>query len=98
MNPMISKQSRRNNDINQKGTMGYAIKKHIEELNTTSSKAMLILFMDMIEAEVSDKSYFTDVRKSILASPFSRVIRCFITSTLKAWVFPNHIILISSNI
>ena len=72
MNPMISKQSRRNNDINQKGTMGYAIKKHIEELNTTSSKAMLILFMDMIEAEVSDKSYFTDVRKSILASPFSR--------------------------
>ena len=69
---MISKQSRRNSDINQKGTMGYAIKKHIEELNTINSKAMLILFMDTIEVEVSDKSYFTDVRKSILASPFSR--------------------------
>ena len=69
---MISKQSRRNSDINQKGTMGYAIKKHIDVLNTTNSKAMLILFMDMIEAEVSDKSYFTDVRKSILASPFSQ--------------------------
>lgn len=69
---MISKQSRRNNDINQKGTMGYAIKKHIEELNITNSKAKLILFMDMIEAEVSDKSYFIDVRKSILTSPFSR--------------------------
>ena len=72
MNPMISKQSRRNNDINQKGTMGYAIKKHIEELNIINSKVMLILFMDMIEAEVSDKSYFADVRKSILASPFSQ--------------------------
>lgn len=69
---MILKQSRRNTDINQKGTMGYAIKKHIEELNIINSKVMLILFMDMIEAEVSDKSYFTDVRKSILASPFSR--------------------------
>ena len=69
---MISKQNRRNSDINQKGTMGYAIKKHIEELNTTNSKTMLILFMDMIEAEVSDKSYFIDVRKSILTSPFSR--------------------------
>ena len=69
---MISKQSRRNSDINQKGTMGYAIKKHIEELNTINSKAMLILFMDTIEVEVSDKSYFTDVRKSILASPFSQ--------------------------
>ena len=69
---MISKQSRRNNDINQKGTMGYAIKKHIDVLNTTNSKAMLILFMDMIEAEVSDKSYFTDVRKIISTSPFSQ--------------------------
>ena len=69
---MISKQSRRNNDINQKGTMGYAIKKHIEELNTISSKVMLILFMDIIEAEVSDKSYFADVRKIISTSPFSQ--------------------------
>ena len=72
MNSMISKQSRRNSDINQKGTMVYAIKKHIEELNIINSKVMLILFMDMIEAEVSDKSYFIDVRKSILTSPFSR--------------------------
>ena len=70
MKVSIKNQTRRNTDINKEGTMGYAIKNHIQELNTIRTTTMLGAFMDKIESEVTDKSYFAEIRRSISTSSF----------------------------